>query len=345
MPRFHIKKSKLFFWTILIGGLLLIGSVIGLRTMYNQNLLAAGPSEQNQLVTIKSGATVKEIAELLHGQGIIREAWAFEWYVRNQGLRDKLQAGSFYVRQNQSVPVITDILTNGRVATDLVTILPAKRIDQIRQGLINSGWTAEQVDAALDPKLYVNHPALVDKPPADNLEGYLYPDSFQKTSVTLPGDIVKASLDEMQKYLTPEVRAGIVQQGLTVHQGIIIGSIIEQEVSKLADKPQVAQVFLKRYKIGMMLGSDPTALYGAILAGAELSVRYDSPYNTRLKTGLPPGPIGNVSQSSLGALIKPAGTDFLYFVAGDDGVTYFSKTVEEHEALTKQHCIKLCSLF
>jgi UPF0755 protein len=93
----------------------------------------------------------------------------------------------------------------------------------------------------------------------------------------------------------------------------------------------------------MPLGSDPTALYGAVLDGKEPVLTYKSPYNTHDNKGLPPTPISNVSQRSLEAVAKPAPTGWLYFVAGDDGTTHFSNTVEEHEALTEQYCKKLCS--
>jgi UPF0755 protein len=147
----------------------------------------------------------------------------------------------------------------------------------------------------------------------------------------------------MAKYLTPSVRSAFAAQGLSAYQGIILASIVEKEVSKPSDRAQVAQVFLSRLKQDMMLGSDVTAYYGAIVAGKEPSVTYDSAYNTRIHKGLPAGPISNVSENSLQAIASPAGTDWLYFVAGDDGNTYFSKTLEEHEALTQQHCHALCS--
>jgi UPF0755 protein len=92
----------------------------------------------------------------------------------------------------------------------------------------------------------------------------------------------------------------------------------------------------------MLLQSDPTAFYGAAKDGQEPSLRHDSPYNTYLYKGLPPGPISNVSESSLRAVAFPAQTDWLYFVAGDDGKTHFSKTLEKHNELTRKYCKKLC---
>ncbi|MGH9858148.1 MAG: endolytic transglycosylase MltG, partial [Acidobacteriota bacterium] len=261
-----------------------------------------------------------------------------------------LLAGTYNLRPSMSVQEIADALTQGRIATDLVTISPGIRLDQVRQILIQKyGFGASEVDAALNPANYANHPALVDKPKGASLEGYLYPESFQKTGETSPQTIIRQSLDEMQKVLTPELRAGIVRQGLTVHQGVILASIIEQEVSNPDDKKTVAQVFIKRLKEDIRLESDATATYGAVLSGQidslsrQQVLAFDSDYNTYTNDGLTPTPISNVGIRSLQAVANPSDTSYLYFVSGDDGKTYFSSTIEEHEALVRQHCTKLCS--
>jgi UPF0755 protein len=321
----------------------LVSTVIVIRQTYHNNLKPVSASQLAVSVTVPLGSSVQEIGKQLESAGLIRASWAFEWYVRNNNLRDQLQAGTYALRPNQSVSDITTTLTHGKVETNLITILPGQRLDQIREALItNGGFSAEAVDKALDPAQYADHPALSDKPAKASLEGYLYPDSYEKTADTKPETIVRASLDQMQKHLTPEIRAAMTKQGLTVHEGVILASIVDQEVSKLSDKPTVAQVFLLRLKQGMPLGSDVTAFYGALIAGQEPSVAYDSPYNTRIHGGMPPGPISNVSSAALEAVARPANTDYVYFVAGDDGNTYFSHTNAEHEALTAQYCKKLC---
>lgn len=324
--------------------LIVTASVVIIRHSYQTNLKSLNASQKTVQITIPTGATAHDIAVLLQQRGVIRASWAFEWYVRIQELRGDLQAGTYALRASESVPEIVSTITQGRIATNLLTILPGQRLDQVRQAFINAGFKAADVDHALDPALYSDHPALADKPTQASLEGYLYPDSYQKTADTKPEDIIRASLDQMQKHLTPELRTAIVKQGLTVHEGIILASVIEQEVSKPQDRQTVAQVFLKRLRQGMVMGSDVTAFYGAIEAGQAPSTTYDSPYNTLIHMGLPPGPISNVSDSSLYAVANPASTDYLYFVSGDDGITYFSHTLEEHQALTAEHCKKLCSL-
>lgn len=329
--------------------LVLVASAFVIHREYNKNLRPVSASQKNIIFTVRKGASVQEVGSSLKNSGLIRSPWAFEWYFRTNNLREFLKAGTYNLRPNLSVSEIADVITQGRVATDLVTIVPGQRLDQIRSALIEKyGFSETTVDEALKPSNYANHPALVDKPKNASLEGYLYPESFQKTAETNPQTIIRSSLDQMQKYLTPELRAGIVRQGLTVHQGVILASIIEQEVSNGADKKTVAQVFIKRLKEDRLLQSDATASYGAVLHGKagslsrEQLLKYDSKYNTYIHKGLTPTPISNVSISSLEAVSSPSKTDYLYFVSGDDGKTYFSRTLAEHEALTQTHCKKLC---
>ncbi len=339
--RFNLKSTFALIGIVVV--VLLVAGVFLIRKSYSDNLRPVSANRAAHVVTIEPGSTTAAIASDLHAKGAIRSDWAFEWYVRNQQLRDELKAGTYVLYENQSVQEIVGVLADGKVATDLVTILPGKRLDQIKEGLIKDGFAAADVDAALDPAQYAGHPALTDKPVEASLEGYLYPESFQKVAQTTPQEIIRQSLDEMQLRLTPDIRQAFSKQGFTLHQAITLASIVEQEVSNAADRPQVAQVFLKRYKSDMQLGSDVTAFYGAILAGKEPTVFYDSPYNTRLVKGIPPGPIGNTSESSLSAVAFPAQTDWTFFVSGDDGKTYFSKTNAEHEELTKKYCTKLCN--
>lgn len=338
----RLKWPRLILICLVASILIAVVSVGAIRKVYMDNLKPLSSSQKSVLVTIPKGASVQEIGKTLHESGVIRKAFAFEWYVRNAGVRDELKAGTYSLKPSLSISQIVEIITQGNIATDLVTILPGKRIDEIRDNLINEGFDVAKVDAALDPASYPGHPALVDKPTDANLEGYIYPESFQRTAETDPKDIIRQSLDEMQRYLTPDTRAGIVKQGLTIHQGVILASVIEREVDKPEDRSKVAQVFLRRLSEGMRLESDATASYGAILDGQKPSLSYNSRYNTYLNDGLTPGPISNVSKSSLEAVAFPATTDFLYFVSGDDNKTYFSKTLAEHEELTRQHCHEKC---
>jgi UPF0755 protein len=323
--------------------ILAIGGAIIAQVTYNKDEKPVSSSQATQLFTVREGSSVKEIATALQKDQLIHSAWAFQLYVHSHNLSDRLQAGTYALSPSQSMSDVASILTHGKVATKLVTILPGLRIDQIKADLINDGFTPTSVNTALDPSQYADLPVLAFKPANENtLEGLLWPDSFEKQADTSPSVIVRESLEEMGQHLTPSLQASFAAEGLSTYQGLTLASIVNQEVSKPTDQTQVAQVFLSRLKANMSLGSDVTAIYGSIVAGHASSLTYDSPYNTLIHTGLPPTPISTVSASALYAAAHPAATSWLYFVAGDNGTTYFSTTLAQHQAQTTQYCHKLC---
>ncbi|MEI7522056.1 MAG: endolytic transglycosylase MltG [Candidatus Saccharibacteria bacterium] len=340
------KLPKTVLVSGLILGLIVIGVVVVARRVYMDNLVAVNiASDENVVVAIPSGSSLEEITTILKNKKIIRADWAFKRYVISHDYSNSLKAGTYRFKLSQDTGSIVKDLVNGKVDVTLFTIFPARRLDQIRQDFIDKGFATAEVDLALKPSNYASHPALVDKPASANLEGYLYPDSYQRTADTTVKVLIKSALDEMAKVLTPDVRTSIAKQGISTYQAITIASIVEQEIpsSALEDRRMAAQVFLKRIKLGMQLGSDVTAFYGTAINNQPNSVSYDSPYNTRIHSGYPPSPIGNVSSSGLLAVANPADTDYLYFVAGDDNITYFSRTLAEHDANVAQHCKILCN--
>ncbi len=340
-----VRRRRAWKWIIASVLLSLITVVAVLFFWYQQNLAAIDKSnDEPVVVTIAEGMNDAQVGALLDSRGLIKSAIAYEIYVRLNGQVGKIQAGSYTLSRSMNISRIVNKLASGEITVDLLTILPGKRIDELRQSFIDAGFSETEVDEALDASQYEGHPALRAKPPLASLEGYLYPESFQRTATTPLKTIIEASLDEMAELLNDSYEQEVSVRGLTLHDAVILASIVEKEVNKQEDKPIVSQVFQTRLSIGMMLGSDVTAYYGAETLGLTRAVSTDTPYNTRLYTGLPPGPISNVSQGSLAAIAAPAASDYLYFVAGDDGVTYFSRTLQEHEALTTQHCIVLCAI-
>ncbi len=346
--KYSLNSSKLRRWPQITVALVITAAVVALtvvlaaRHVYNVNLRPLNIASQKSIpITIVSGSSLKDIASLLKNKGVIKSDWAFTQYVRNKNASNDLKAGTYELSPRQSVPEIVSIISGGKISATLITILPGQRLDQIRKTFISSGYSASDVDNALNPTLYKDHPALVDKPANASLEGYLYPESFQKTGTAQ--DIIRQSLDEMQKRLTPDIRNAMQAEGLSVHQGITLASIVDQEASKQDDRNRIAQVFLTRLKNHIRLESDVTAFYGAIIAGHSPSVNYNSVYNTYMHGGLPPGPISNVTDSSLQAVAHPAHTAYLYFIAGDDGTVYFATTQAEHDAQISQYCHVGCA--
>ena len=341
------KRSRVraFFLVVGLIVVILVLASVWLRHIYTENLKPVSNSSSNNLVIIPKGASLPTISKILKASGVIRTTWAFEWYVRNDNYaRDNIEAGTYYVRPSQSVQQIVTQLTNGQTAKNLVIILPGQRIDQIKAVLIHDGFSEELVEQALNAAQYQSKYSMFATKPANaNLEGFLYPDSFEKDPTTTATEIINELLAEMQAKLTQDIVNGMAAQGLNIYQGVTLASIVEQEVNKPSDLPIVAQVFISRLHAGMNLGSDVTAYYGSIVAGQSPSLTYNSPYNTLINTGLPPGPISNVSQSYLQAVAHPATTNYLYFVTGDNGTTYYATTLQQHNAQTTQYCQQKCS--
>lgn len=343
----HPQKRRIRI-VYLVGILLLIILLLltlFIRQIYENNLKPVSGTNTTILVTIPSGSSLPKIASILKNAGAIKGVWAFEWYVRNDNYaRTSLEAGTYIFHPNQDVQQIVYQLTEGRASGNLVVILPSQRIDQVETALISDGFTKSDVIKALNVSQYIGqYPMLANLPQGATLEGFLYPDSFAKDTNTTASTIINDSLSEMQSKLNLDIINGINKQGLTIYQGVTLASIVEQEVSNSTDRAVVAQVFYSRLHLGMDLGSDVTAFYGAIVAGQPPSVNYDSIYNTRLHPGLPFGPISNVSESSLEAIAHPATTNYLYFVTGDNGITYYSTTLSQHNQQVQLYCQKLCN--
>lgn len=341
--KFGDKKSFRWLKIVLVAGILLlvlgIGTYYGVSRFYQHSLQAVDSSSTEEVnFTVSSGSTSEEIAERLKEENLIRSSRTFNQYVRSNDYGESFKAGTYKLKRSMSVQEIVTMMTEGNFATDLFTIYPGTTLADVKQSFLEkTHFTEAEIDKALDPALYVGHPALVDLPAGASLSGFLYPDSYELIAETTPSTIVKQSLDEMAEALTPEVRAGIAKQGLSVYQGVILASIIEKEVAErdingqLSDnRRNVAQVFLKRLNEGIKLESNATD---------EAAEKIGPQYNTYEIVGLPPEPVSNVTSSALNAVVNPGTANYLFFVSGTDCITRFSETNEQHEALKEQYGI------
>lgn len=345
ITRKKASLKKILLFSCLSAIVLFVVLAVGVQYWYKQQLKPVTTSSNVISVDIEKGQSPQQISSKLQDAKIIRNSQAFLWYLRQRGLMNKLQAGHYELDSSKTTNEVVNALTSGDVATKQFTILPGRRLDQIKQKFLDSGFSKQEVEQAFLANNYANHPALVAKPASQNLEGYIFPDTFNLDTTTKPNQIIEQSLGEMAKALSPDVIDAFQKNGLTIYQGITLASIIEKEASGEADKRDIAAVFYNRLKKDMNLQSDVTYHYGAYLLGVEPTNTLNSPYNTYRIKGLPPGPISNVSKSSLQAAAYPSQAQYLFFVAGDNGKTYFANTLEEHDALAKQYCQKKCSTY
>lgn len=263
------------------------------------------------------------------------------------GQAHSLQAGVFELSPSNYASEIASILSSALQANIYVTLLPAQHLKEIEASLIEQGFAPLDTQQALQAGNYSNHRLMrfINQGEEGTLEGYLAPESFavDQFNDAAAERLVRQSLDVFADYLTEEIQEAISshEELDTVHQGIILASILEKEVPP-EDRAQAAQIFLKRLRLGMKLEADTTFIYAAEIEGGSISVNNPSRYNTRVHFGLPPGPISNVSRSSLRAVAFPAEGEYLYFLSGDDGRTYFNETYEGHLEDIENHCVMNC---
>lgn len=345
------KKSRtrrVIFWGGLGALIALIAAVVTMVICYTLLLAPRGTDKQQLIVVnVETGSTPSQIGDLLEEKGVIRSATAFDIYTRLNNKRNILQAGTYRLSPADDTATIVGHLVMGDVDQFSITFYPGGTLAQHRKVLIDAGYTASEVDQALSASY--DSPLFAGKPASADLEGYIYGQTYQFNAGASVKQILERTFTEFYNTLTSkDLIKGITAQGYTLYQGITLASIVQREVASPAsadpsiDQRQVAQVFYSRLTAGMTLGSDVTYQYAADKLGVERDVNLDSPYNTRRYTGLPPGPIASPGVSALGAVANPAPGDYLFFLSGDDDVTYFARTDAEHTANIRNHCQKKC---
>lgn len=341
-PRKSVKKIVLWCFGVLI--VLIVACAAAAYAWYVMALAPVNSQNSEKTrVEIVEGSSPSDIGDLLEEKQLIKSSFAFDLYTRLSGTRSQLQAGTYSLMQSESTEQIVKHLVSGNVDEFSITFLPGATLADNRKGLIKAGYSEAEVDAAL--KKTYDHPLFASKPSTADLEGYIYGETYSFSADATVEEVLVRTFDEFYaKIQANDLIAGFEKQGLNLYEGITLASIIQREVPEAGDQKQVAQVFFKRLKMDMQLGSDVTAYYGADKIGVSRSVGVDTPYNTRIHKGLPPGPIGTPGLTALLAVAAPASGNYVYFLSGDDEVTYFAVTNDEHEENIKNHCQVKCSI-
>lgn len=291
---------------------------------------------------VPEGASAKQVGDLLQQKGFIRSELAFTIYHKLHS-EAPLKAGVYLISKSSSMEQIIQRIESGKPDAFTIMFLPGGTIMDAKATLVKAGFAAAEVDAAFIARY--DTPLMAGRPAGTDIEGFIYGNTYEFYADSTVKEVLAQPLRYMSQYAEQEkLEAGFKKQGLSLYQGITLASIIQSEVSNKEDMQRVAGVFYNRLKQNMTLGSDVTFIYAAKKAGVKPDVAAQTPYNTRIHPGLPPTPISNPGAAALHAAAYPATTDDLFFVAGDDGKTYFSKTNAEHEALTRQYCHKNCEL-
>ena len=289
----------------------------------------------SQVLVIGKDATGTEIADMLYEHGLIRSTQVFKLWLALSGTGSKLQSGHYQIPNKVSVHELINLLQEGHVESIKLTIPEGYTVGDIAIAL-EKAQIMKASDFLAEAKTFVPYPYMKGtKPTTYPVEGFLFPSTYEVPVGATPKDVILMMSEQMNRYLTPAVKKQIQAQHMSIHDFVTLASIVERESLYDADRPTIAGVFKKRLAHGIPLQSDATISY--VLGYAKENVtlgdtQLQSPYNTYVSKGLPPGPIANPGKKALDAVLHSEDTDYLYFVADKDGHNHFSKTYAEHLA-------------
>lgn len=294
---------------------------------------------ENIYMVVKPGTTASEISDRLMQLGVIDSRLRFWWLMKLQGDASKFKTGTYAFTPHMDEQAVLDKLVAGDTTVVKFTIPEGFGIKEIAKRLADEGLVDEQEFLA-EAKDFAPYDYMKKRPNVRYAaEGYLFPDTYVIHSDVSTEGIMKMMAEDFDTRLTPALRQQAAAKGLSIHDLITLASLVEKEARYDEDRPIIAQVFFKRLQMGMPLQSDTTLQY--LMAGPKEDVsiedtKIDSPYNTYQHEGLPPGPIASPGMKSILAVLNPANTDYLYFVADRQGHNHYSQTYDEHLAIVEQ---------
>ena len=294
---------------------------------------------ENIYMVVKPGTTASEISDRLMQLGVIDSRLRFWWLMKLQGDASKFKTGTYAFTPHMDEQAVLDKLVAGDTTVVKFTIPEGFGIKEIAKRLADEGLVDEQEFLA-EAKDFAPYDYMKKRPNVRYAaEGYLFPDTYVIHSDVSAEGIMKMMAEDFDMRLTPALRQQAAAKGLSIHDLITLASLVEKEARYDEDRPIIAQVFFKRLQMGMPLQSDTTLQY--LMAGPKEDVsiedtKIDSPYNTYQHAGLPPGPIASPGMKSILAVLNPASTDYLYFVADRQGHNHYSQTYDEHLAIVEQ---------
>ena len=300
---------------------------------------------QDQLLTIERGTTGSKLVALLEQENILEHADLLPWLLKLQPQLNKVKAGTYSLTGVKTLQDLLDMLNSGKEAQFSVKFIEGKTFKEWRKNLENAPHLKQTLQGKTDKEIM----ALLDIPAVakavyewNNMEGWLYPDTYNYTPNSTDLELLKRSATRLQKALDKAWNERDENLPLAdPYQMLILASIVEKETGIAAERPQVASVFINRLKANMKLQTDPTVIYGMGESYTGNIRKKDletiTPYNTYMIEGLPPTPIAMVSESALQAVAHPAKTDFYYFVADGSGGHKFTRNLNEHNKAVQEY--------
>ncbi len=329
--------KKLIAWS-LIASLLVIG-VLTYQLLNFQHSNVSLP-QQETVFLIRSGSSIKNIAQDLTMQKIIDDPWLFILLAKLKGVETRVRAGEYELKTGQTPDDLLDVFTKGSSIQYSFTVI--------------EGWSFKQMLAALAQDPIIEHSldgknndeimSLIGHP-GQHPEGMFFPDTYRFPKGTNDIDFLRRAYQVMQQHLDREWNQRDSDLPLkSGYEALILASIIEKETGVGFERPLIGGVFIQRLKRNMRLQTDPTIIYG-LGENFDGNIRFrdlkkDTPYNTYLHAGLTPTPIALPGLDAIRAALHPAKTRALYFVSKGDGTHHFSETLEQHNAAVTRYQLK-----
>lgn len=294
------------------------------------------------VIPVPEGATAREIGEELEDAGVIQSARLFRVLASLMGVGDDLVAGDYEFGRGETALTAIRRISQGVTAALVVAIPEGLRAEEIgdllaRRGILSTDEFRRALGDIYDATF------LGELPPGAGLEGFLFPATYGFSRDTSGHEVVQQLLNAFDQRYRESILPSLATTGGDLHEAVILASIVEREARVAEERPTIAGVFLNRLQLGLPLQADPTVQYavGSDPASAQefgywkpeltlADLDVDSPYNTYVNVGLPPGPIASPGLDSILAAVEPADTNYLFFVARADGSHAFAETLEEH---------------
>lgn len=290
-----------------------------------------------RVVEVPAHKGVVEVAGLLDNAGLIRSRVGFVLLTLARGSFRSLKAGEYQIPQGSNTVRVLELLEGGQVLQHMLVFPEGGTLGELARQL-----EGERLASAQDVLRVGKDPVFLKTLdiPADSVEGYLFPDTYQFVKGMTPEEILARMVARMREKISPEVLTEAHTRDLTMHQLLTLASIIEKEAVESSEMPLISAVFWNRIQRAMPLQADPTVQYAVGKDRKRLTredLQADSPYNTYRRQGLPPGPIASPGRAAIQAAVRPAKVKYLYFVAMDDRHHQFSTNLADHNAAVARY--------
>ena len=336
--------GAVFFCILVIGAVLIFAdpTVAHISKPTSTETESTSPAEEEKRVTVKirEGLSTAEIADRLAEKGVIDSTLKFRIWARIYGYDDKLRPGSYTFTVGMSDDEVFNKLLTGEKRLVQFTVPEGFGVKDIAERLYNLDLADKEefLQAAenFTPYDYMKK----HKDVFFAAEGFLFPDTYTVENDVEIEEILSLMANTFDEKLTASMRAQAAKMDLSIYDLITLASLVEREVRFPEDRAIVAQVLLKRLKLNMPLQTDATLQYLMDTPKEDVTIedtQIDSPYNTYQHAGLPPGPIANPGMAAIEAVLHPADTDYLYFVADRSGHNHYAYTSEEHLNLVNKY--------